>query len=179
MSDHLPLPRRNRLRPFVWGGLAALLLLPLIAMQFTREVAWDETDFLVMGVLLALVGGGYELTIRLSDNLAYRLGAAVAIVTSFLLIWSNLAVGFIGNEDNPWNLLFGGVLLTMIVGAGFARFRAAGLRVVLALTAAAQAAVCIAAFLAGENVPPGPAIVFTGLWLLSASLFHTAMPRRS
>ena len=30
----------------------ALLLIPLVAMQFTREVDWTAGDFLVMGVLL-------------------------------------------------------------------------------------------------------------------------------
>ena len=165
---------KNRLRPFIWGGLAGLLMIPLVAMRFTREVNWDETDFIVMGLLLAAVGGGYELTIRLSDNLLYRFGAAVAVLTGFLLVWANLAVGFIGNEDNVWNLLFAGMLLLMIVGAIVSRFRARGLALTLAAGAVIQCAGLVAAAVAGQNVPPGPAVVFTLLWLLSAGLFRAA-----
>lgn len=167
-------PRKNRLRPFVWGGLAALLMLPLVAMQFTSEVDWDETDFIVMGILLAIVGGGYELTIRLSDNVLYRFGAGVAVVTGFLTIWANLAVGFIGNEENPWNLLFAGVLFLMIAGAILSRFQARGLAISIVLGATVQVAGLIAAAVAGQNVPPGPAVVFTLVWLLSAGLFQAA-----
>ncbi|MDB5696794.1 MAG: hypothetical protein JWN21_2337, partial [Sphingomonas bacterium] len=39
----------------VWGGVATLLLIPAIAMQFTAEVNWTASDFVVMGVLLASV----------------------------------------------------------------------------------------------------------------------------
>lgn len=169
-----PARPKNRLRPFVWGGLAALLLIPLIAMQFTREVQWDETDFLVMGAMLAAVGGGYELTIRLSDNALYRFGAGVAVVTGFLIIWANLAVGFIGNENNPWNLLFAVVLFLMIVGAIVSGFRARGLALSLLVGAFVQVAGLIAAALLGQNVSPGPSIVFTLLWLLAAGLFQAA-----
>ena len=34
----------------------------------------------------------------------------MAIVAAFLLIWINLAVGINGSEDNPANLMYGGVL---------------------------------------------------------------------
>lgn len=167
-------PRKNRLRPYVWGGLAALLMLPLVAMQFTSEVNWDETDFLVMGALLAVVGAGYEVTIRLSDNVLYRFGAGVAVVTGFLTVWVNLAVGFIGNEENPWNLLFAGVLLLMLGGAAVSRFRAGGVAITLLVGAVVQVAGIIAAAVAGQNVPFGPSLVFTLAWLLAAGLFQAA-----
>ena len=37
----------------VWGGVVlVLLLVPLVAMQFTREVRWGLADFIVAGALL-------------------------------------------------------------------------------------------------------------------------------
>ena len=45
-------PSDNRWRPAMWGGAALLLLLPLVAMQFTREVIWDAADFAIFGTML-------------------------------------------------------------------------------------------------------------------------------
>ena len=100
-----------------WGGAAALLLTPLVAMQFTSEVDWSLADFVVMGAMMLAVGVPIELAVRASDSLAYRLGAALALITGFLLIWVNLAVGVIGNEDNPMNLMFFGVVVLAVIGA--------------------------------------------------------------
>ena len=41
-------------RLLAWGAAAALLLLPLVAMQFTEEVNWTVFDFLVFGSMLAV-----------------------------------------------------------------------------------------------------------------------------
>ncbi|MDQ2695792.1 MAG: hypothetical protein M3Z21_10530, partial [Pseudomonadota bacterium] len=53
--------RGSRWRIAVWGTAAFLLLLPLAAMQFTNEVNWDETDFIVFGAMLAVACGTCEL----------------------------------------------------------------------------------------------------------------------
>ncbi|MGH8077936.1 MAG: hypothetical protein ACREPE_11510 [Lysobacter sp.] len=42
----------DRWRIAIWGTAALLLLLPLVAMQFTDEVDWDETDFIVIGAMI-------------------------------------------------------------------------------------------------------------------------------
>ena len=39
-------------------------------------------------------------------------------MAAFLLIWINLAVGIIGSEDNPANLMYGAVLLLGLVACG-------------------------------------------------------------
>ena len=59
--------RGNGLRPFVWGGAAGLLLLPAVAMRFFPDagVDWSAMDFVVMGALLAVACGLYELGARL------------------------------------------------------------------------------------------------------------------
>jgi len=174
---------RNRWRPFLWGVPTALLLLPLVAMRAGAPgVVWTAADFVVMGVLLYGSAGLFELAARAGGGAAYRLGAGAGIVTGFLLVWINLAVGIIGSEDNPVNLIYAGVLAIALIGSLAARFRARAMSKAMALTGAAQLAVTIAALLAGWGrwEPPGAAGIlvlnagFAGLWALSALLFRKA-----
>jgi len=80
-----------------WVAAALLLLLPLIAMQFTDEVNWDGTDFIVAGALLFGACGAYELAAKTTGSTAYRAGAGLAILAALLLVWINLAVGISGS----------------------------------------------------------------------------------
>jgi hypothetical protein len=158
---------------FGWGTAALLLLLPLAAMQFTAEVRWDEEDFIFAGVLIGAVGIAYELTVRMTRNWGYRAAVAVALAAAFLIIWANGAVGMIGSEGNPYNLLFGGVIVIALVGAVIARFRPAGLA--RAMIAAAIAQVGVAAVGLSTDVLGGVlSAAFAGLWLLAAALFRRA-----
>ena len=74
----------------------ALLLIPFIAMQFTGEVNWDLTDFVVMGTLLAGTGLVCELVLRKVKNVEHRLAVCGGILLVFFLIWAELAVGIFG-----------------------------------------------------------------------------------
>jgi hypothetical protein len=167
----------------VWGAAALLLLLlPLVAMQFTDEMDWDETDFLVFGAMLVVACGIYELAARTTGNSPYRAAVGVAVAGAFILVWINLAVGIIGSEDNPANLMYGGVLAVAIIGAVIARFQPIGMARALAATALAQALVGVIALAAGlgSTAPsfPQAIVVLTGffaaLWLISAWLFRKA-----
>jgi hypothetical protein len=80
-------------RPAMWGLIAALLLLPLVAMQFTREVAWDAADFVFAGVLLIGAGLIFELTAWRTKRLVWRLAIGGALIFVVLLIWAHAAVG--------------------------------------------------------------------------------------
>ena len=75
-------------------------------MQFTDEVDWGVADFVVAGVLLFSAGLTYEVVARRVGNIAYRTAAGVAVAAPLILIWMNLAVGIIGSEDNPANLMY-------------------------------------------------------------------------
>lgn len=94
----------------------------------------------------------------------------------------NLAVGIIGAEDNPANLMYGGVLAVGVIGAIIARFQPDGMARALFATALAQALVAVIALIAGLRPPganwPNALVVLTGffaaLWLLSAWLFRRA-----
>jgi hypothetical protein len=119
-------------------GVAALLMIPLIAMQFTSEVQWTPFDFFAMGFLLTTAGLTYVFISRLRDSSAYRVGVAVAVITGFVLVWGNLAVGLIGSEDNPANQLYFGVLLLGVIVAAIGKFRPRGMMRALLATAIAQ-----------------------------------------
>ena len=170
-----------------WVIAALILLLPLVAMQFTDEVAWDETDFAIMGMILFGACGIYELAARRTGNIAYRAAVGVAVVAAFILIWINLAVGIIGSEDNPANLMYGGVLAVAIVGALMVRFQPHGMARALATTELAQALVGGIAVSAGWGSAGAnwrwPIVVLTGffaaLWLGSAWLFRKAAREQS
>ena len=102
---------------------AFLLLVPLVAMQFIAEVNWTWSDFIVAGSLLFCSGLAYELIARKAGNSSYRVAVGVAVATALLLVWVNLAVGIIGSEDNPVNLLYFAVIF---VGIPVPSWRASG-----------------------------------------------------
>ena len=172
----------NRLRLIGWSAAAVLLMLPLVAMRFTSEVDWTLSDFLVMGALIGGCGLVLELATRRSDNLAYRFAWTVAVAAAFLLVWVNLAVGFLGDEGNLANLMFIGVIMVAAIGALVVRARAAGMTQVMVTTAAAQVLAGIVGYGSGWASTGSQGIfevmigtsLFTGLWLLSAFLFGKA-----
>lgn len=169
--------RGNRWRPLIWGTAGVGLLLPLAAMRFfpASGVDWTRSDFVAMGALLFAACAAYELAAWLSVNRAYRAAAGIAIATGFLTVWVNLAVGMIGDEGNPWNLLFAGVLGVALVGALVARLRAGGMARAMTATALAQALVAAVALVAGwDPRGAGFAMGFAAPWLLSAALFRMA-----
>ena len=165
----------------VWRTAVFLLLLPLVAMQFTEEVQWTLLDFVVFGAMLAGACGAYELAARASGNGVYRTAAGVAVMAAFILVWLSLGVGIIGRDGDPANLMVFGVLAVGIVGAVIARLQAHGMAVVMFAMALSQALVAAIALIAGLGRPwSGPAeimllngffiVLFTG----SALLFRKA-----
>lgn len=85
-------------RPFIiFSTAAALLLIPLIAMQFTNEVVWTAFDFLVAGILLFGTGLAIEFALRKISNPKNRLIAVGAILVVLFLVWAEVAVGIFGS----------------------------------------------------------------------------------
>jgi len=76
--------------------VAVLLLIPLIAMQFTNEVNWSMSDFIVAAVLLLVAVFTYELISRKVKAPTNRTILSVTLLIIFLLIWAELAVGIFG-----------------------------------------------------------------------------------
>jgi hypothetical protein len=171
------------LRTAVWGAAALLMLAPVVATQLTEEMNWSPFDFAFWGGMLLAGAGSFEVAMRLSPDWFYRAGAVVAIGTAFMLVWVNGAVGVIGSEDHPANLLYAGVLGMGVIGAAIAGFRARGMAATLALMAAAHlviAALTLILRWGAEEAANWLAVtivanaVFAGAWTLSAGLFRRA-----
>jgi hypothetical protein len=73
-----------------------LLLIPLIAMQFTSEVNWSPGDFIAGGILLFGTGLACEFVMRKVKNIGSRLVICGVILLVFLIVWAELAVGIFG-----------------------------------------------------------------------------------
>jgi hypothetical protein len=90
-------------------GVALILALPLVAMQFSDEVVWSLTDFVLAGVLLAIIGFALELAAKKAGN---RI-AAVAVATL------GVAAAVFGNADDaPGLVLLGLVLIASACALG-------------------------------------------------------------
>lgn len=176
--------RRTALRSTIRIVLATacILSLPLVAMRFTDEVAWDLADFAVAGALLVGTGLAYELAARRTGDLAYRAAVGVALAAAFILLWLMGAVGIIGVEGDRADLMYLGVLAVGLIGALIARFRPQGMARALLATALAQALVAVIALVAGmprDPVTSVPELVglnglFVALFVGSAWLFRHA-----
>lgn len=159
---------------------AFILLIPLVAMQFTNEVNWNLFDFAVAWILLSGTGLTYKLVAEKSDNFAYRAAVGVAVATALFLVWLNLAVGIIGSEDNPANLMYIGVLTVGFTSAFITHFKPQGMAWILYGMALAQMLVAVIALIAGMHLSPGSSVLeilgvngfFAALWIGSALLFR-------
>lgn len=160
-------------RIIMWGTILILLILPALAMQVTSEVNWTASDFVFAAVLLGSVGLGVELTVRATGDWAYRGGMFIAIALAFLTVWANGAVGIIGNEDNPLNLLYIGLLFGGGLAAAAVRVQARPMSWIMAAIAAGQFIIAGLAAAYGYWVWIAAAVIGGG-WSMSAVLFSRA-----
>lgn len=138
---------------------AAILAIPLVAMQFNDEVVWTLSDFVLAGTLIFGTGALYLLATRMSANTAYRAGAGLALATTFVLVWVNGAVGIIGDSDV--NMLYVAVPMVELAGALIVGFRAIGMARALFAAALVQALVPVIALAIREpDFAPGVLQVF-------------------
>jgi hypothetical protein len=78
-------------------GTALVLVIPLLAMQFTNEVDWSLSDFIIVGALLFGAGIGYELIASKLSSRSHRLVFGAVIILAVAYIWAELAVGIFTN----------------------------------------------------------------------------------
>jgi hypothetical protein len=156
--------------------VAALLLIPFLA-----KWPWSSSDFVAAAVMLLGSGVAYEFISRRAQNTAYKLGVAGAVGTALFIFWSSGAVGIIGSEDNPANIMYLGVIAVEILGAIISRLRAPGMAKTMFVTAIAHALVPVIALVIWKpELDSGVAQViwinafFVILWVASGLLFKQA-----
>jgi len=91
----------SRLTARVSAATAAILSLPALAMLFTDQVNWTFTDFVLAGLLLAVVGIAIELAVRRTGSLLGAIGIAAL----------GIAAVVFGEEDDAPGLVLLGLLL--------------------------------------------------------------------
>lgn len=169
--------RWNPWRIAGWSLAGFVLVLPLVA-----GAPWTWSDYVFAAVLILSVGLPIELVVRKTSDTAYRAGVGAALAAAFLIVWLTGAVGIIGSEAHPANLLYLGVLALGVGGALAARFRPRGLARVMAGMALGVVGIGVAALVAGWGsdgpVWPWEVVVLNGffaaLFAGSAVLFRQA-----
>ena len=165
-----------------WAVPLVLLILPAVAMQFTPQVRWTVGDFIFAAIVFGLIGAIVELAVARSASWAYRGGVGLAVAAAFLHIWITGAVGIIGSENNPGNLLYLGVVAVAAFATIVVLGRAAGMAWAMAIAAVAEVLVPILAYAGiadpvSDVVAPevfATGILFTGMWIVAAALFAKA-----
>jgi hypothetical protein len=122
-----------------------------------------------------------------TGNTAYKAAVGLAIATPLLLVWVIGAVGVLGVDGDPEDLMYIGVLAIGIIGAIIARFQPRGMARALFATALAQALVAVIALFLGMHQAPYSSVgeilglngFFVALFLGSAWLFRKAARERT
>src|SRR3989344_922544 len=169
-------------RQVVWAIVGMLILLIPVAMQFTDEVQWNEA--VAYGVILLIAGGAYELWQWLKTReRAYRIAFSVGLAGILLLGWVSGAVGIIGSENQPVNLMYWAVPAVLLIGSLISGFNPRGMARTLFAAALVQILVPVIALIISPEVSWGNAgvigvfifnSIFAVLFVGSALLFRRA-----
>lgn len=173
--------------PLVALATVVILMIPLIAMQFSDEVDWSLADFVIMGVLIFVTGSSYVALSRKMPNVVYKLAMAFAIGSAFLMVWANLAVGLIGSGPHVGNFMYIVVLSVIIIGFFLSRFSTRGMERAMYATVLSLLLLTIIALLANMQQYPDSSVMeiigvnafFATLFLISALLFRHASQEES
>lgn len=95
-TNTMVVSRENKRLVSIITAAIALLLIPLIAMNFTNDVNWELFDFIVAGVLLIGAGLGAELILRKIITPKNRILLFLVLILALFLLWAELAVGIFG-----------------------------------------------------------------------------------
>lgn len=88
---------KNKRLIIILTSIVILLMIPLIAMQFTNKVDWSAFDFAILGILLFATGLSCEFVMRKLKTIQNRLIICGFILFALFLIMAELAVGVFGS----------------------------------------------------------------------------------
>lgn len=86
--------KQNKIFTYLAAITAGILSIPLIAMQFTSEVDWSVSDFIIMGALIFGVGFLFVHVARVTPR-KYRVLIGIGFLAILLVTWVHLAVGIV------------------------------------------------------------------------------------
>ena len=115
-------------------------------------------------------------------NGTYKSAVGLALATAFILVWIIGAVGILGADGDPADLMYIGVLAVGVTGAIIVRFQPMGMARAMIATALAQTLVTVIALIIGKQDAPYMSVCeivslnsfFVSLFLGSARLFQKA-----
>lgn len=84
---------KNKRFYIILAIIVTILMIPLIAMQFTNEVRWTSLDFLAAAILLLSTGIAFELLWQKFKTRKMRIIFSTILLVLLLLVWAELAVG--------------------------------------------------------------------------------------
>ena len=126
-----------------------------------------------------IVAVSITLAFRIPKSRFFRAGLGLALLGGFLVLWVNLAVGIIGEAENPANLMY---LAVPALGAACAlllRFRPHAMFLIMFVMSIAQIVVGLITLFLELGNPPTPAITFiifnlilASIWAASAACFR-------
>jgi hypothetical protein len=157
-----------------------LLSIPLAAMKFYTGVVWTFSDFIIAGTLIFGTGLLYKLFARFRPEVLFKTGMGLALITGLLLIWVNMAVGIVGSENNPFNLVYFTVVAAGLLSGFWVQFKPTRLMVVISVMAILMIVISIVAIITGQQSAPGSSVMeilgihgfFALLFMISALLLR-------
>jgi hypothetical protein len=135
----------------------------------------------VWAAMLLVASTVADVALRKATNFVTLVAGLIAVAAGFFTVWANLAVGIIGNENDPHNLAFMAVPVFALVGGIVARLKPDRMTAAMVTAAVLQVAAALFAISDGR-VDQGSrtaeivlaAVIMPGLWLLSAGLYKKA-----
>ncbi len=111
----------------------------------------------------------------------YKAAIAISVFGVLLLIWMSLGIGIIGEDENPKNIVYAGVVAIGVIGTILSRRKPAGMALTLFTMALAQAVIAIISILLKAGMPWSPPAellglngIFIVLFTAAGLLFHRA-----
>jgi len=161
---------------------SAIILITLTACFVSTEMDWSLFDFVLIWSLLFCAGALYKWITLFAVDSGYRAAVGLAILTGVFMIWSNLGVGIVGSEDEPFNLVYVALLALGLIAAFWVRFEARSLFYVMLSMAMGLGFITLLAFGLGmHRIPHSSTLEILAVHsflavpiILSGILFHHA-----